>query len=197
MEQIHDHEKSNGCFAVVGQHPILLTIHAVSILLVGIYLLQSAPENPISNAAPTFGCAMKLWLTTILTLFGILLAGIFPGVVIEMAAMAVLGGRLLSPLLAPAYSGNHSCIISVALFIRILALLLTGVLAGSSSLQITRRWAEILALQMDLVGEKRVLDDPDPTLDDWKDLLQLFVRRLIRMVVPLSTLIAGFTVWLL
>ena len=197
MEQIHDHEKSNGCFAVVGQHLILLTIHAVSILLVGIYLLQSAPENPISNAAPTFGCAMKLWLTTILTLFGILLAGIFPGVVIEMAAMAVLGGRLLSPLLAPAYSGNHSCIISVALFIRILALLLTGVLAGSSSLQITRRWAEILALQMDLVGEKRVLDDPDPTLDDWKDLLQLFVRRLIRMVVPLSTLIAGFTVWLL
>ena len=103
----------------------------------------------------------------------------------------------MSPLLAPAYSGNHSCIISVALFIRILALLLTGVLAGSSSLQITRRWAEILALQMDLVGEKRVLDDPDPTLDDWKDLLQLFVRRLIRMVVPLSTLIAGFTVWLL
>lgn len=197
MERVRDCEKTNGCFATVGRHPILLSIHAGSLLFVSIFLLQSGPDNPILQAALTFGSLLKLWLTTVLTLFGVLLAGIFPGLMIEMTAVVILGEQLLSPLLASAYSGNHDDTIPAALFVRILALLLTGVLAGASSLQITRRWAEILAIQMDPDGENPVPDELLPTLSDWKDLFRLLVRRFFRVVLPLSVLIVGSTVWIM
>lgn len=197
MKQVRHYEQSNGCFAAVGRHPILLTIHAGFVLLAGIHQLGSGPGSPVSLAAPTFAYALNLYLTTALTLSGILLSGIFPGLVMELAATAILGGRLLSPPLGSVYSGIHDDTMCVVLFIRILALLLIGVLAGSSSVQMTQRWAEILARFMDPDEETRTPDEHLPMLSGWKDRIRLFVRGLIRLVMPLSALITGSTVWLM
>lgn len=197
MEHECNQKDQNGCFATVGQHPILLAVHAAALMALGTYLAQSAPEDAALQAALTSGYLLKLWLTTTLMLSGILVAGILPGFTTELAAMVVLGGQMLSPLPALACGGNLSYFSLPALFVRILALLLTGVLAGSTSLQVTRHWAAILAFQLRSGWGSEIPDELFPPLSEWKALFGLLVRRIFRVVLPLSVLIAGPSVWIL
>ena len=197
MEHACENKESNRCFAAVEQHPILLTVHAGVLLLAGFYLLQSEPGDSVLQAVPTFGYLFKVWLTAALVLLEILLAGFFPGFILEIAAMIFWGIRMLSPVLALTYAGNHDFAVTAVLFVRLLALLLIGTLAGVSSLQITQDWVKIWGPQTDLDLENEEPDELFSAFSAIKNLGQLLLRRLLQIIFPLSVLIAGSTVWLM